>query len=107
MCGICGVVALGRPPELETAEAMAATLAHRGPDDAGSFAGEGCALGFRRLAIIDLSDAGNQPFASEDGRFRLIHNGEIYNYVELRSELEAYGRRFRSATDTEVVLAAF
>jgi asparagine synthase (glutamine-hydrolysing) len=86
---------------------MAATLAHRGPDDIGSFAGDGCALGFRRLSIIDLSDAGSQPFASDDGRFRLIHNGEIYNYVELRSELEGGGRRFRSATDTEVVLAAF
>ncbi len=107
MCGICGVVALGRPAEVETVERMSATLAHRGPDGAGSYAGSGCALGFRRLAIIDLSDAGMQPFASEDGRLQLVHNGEIYNYRELRAELEAKGRRFRSATDTEVVLAAY
>jgi asparagine synthase (glutamine-hydrolysing) len=107
VCGICGVVAHGRPAEVETVERMAAELDHRGPDGKGLFAGEGVALGFRRLAIIDLSDAGNQPFASEDGSLQLVHNGEIYNYVELRRELEAKGRRFRSATDTEVLLAAY
>jgi asparagine synthase (glutamine-hydrolysing) len=107
MCGICGVVALGRPGERETAEAMARTLAHRGPDGAGSFEAEGVALGFRRLAILDLSDAGMQPFASEDGRLRLVHNGEIYNYRELREELAARGHRFRTETDTEVLLAAY
>jgi asparagine synthase (glutamine-hydrolysing) len=107
VCGICGVVALGRPAETETVQAMAAALAHRGPDGSGSFAAPGVALGFRRLAIIDLSEAGNQPFASEDGRLQLIHNGEVYNYRELRPELEAKGHRFRTATDTEVVLAAY
>jgi asparagine synthase (glutamine-hydrolysing) len=107
VCGICGVVALGRPPEAETVARMAAELDHRGPDGSGSFAAEGVALGFRRLAIIDLSDAGNQPFASEDGALRLVHNGEVYNYRELRRELEAHGHRFRSATDTEVILAAY
>ena len=107
MCGICGVVALGRPPERDTVERMAATLDHRGPDGAGSYADEGIALGFRRLAIIDLSEAGMQPFASEDGRYQLLHNGEVYNYRELRRELEAKGHRFRSATDTEVILAAY
>src|ERR671928_65815 len=107
MCGICGIVALGRPPEAETVARMAAELDHRGPDGSGSFAAEGVALGFRRLAIIDLSDAGNQPFASEDGALRLVHNGEVYNYRELRRELEAHGHRFRSATDTEVILAAY
>ena len=107
MCGICGVVALGRPAEVETVERISATLAHRGPDGAGSYTGSGCALGFRRLAIIDLSDAGMQPFASDDGRLQLVHNGEIYNYRELRVELEAKGHRFRSATDTEVLLAAY
>jgi asparagine synthase (glutamine-hydrolysing) len=107
MCGICGVVAPGKPPELDIVEAMASLLSHRGPDGDGSYAGEGAALGFRRLAIIDLSDAGMQPFASEDGRLQLIHNGEIYNYRELRGELESRGHRFRSATDTEVVLAAY
>src|SRR5947208_3827007 len=107
MCGICGIVALGRPPESETVERMAAELDHRGPDGAGAYAGDGVALGFRRLAIIDLSDAGDQPFASEDGALRLVHNGEVYNYRELRRELEAKGHRFRSSTDTEVMLAAY
>src|ERR671929_1763713 len=107
MCGICGIVALERPPEVDTVEAMARELDHRGPDGPGSFAAEGVALGFRRLAIIDLSDAGDQPFASEDGALRLVHNGEVYNYRELRRELEAHGHRFRSATDTEVILAAY
>src|SRR5919206_578960 len=107
MCGICGIVALERPPEVDTVEAMARELDHRGPDGPGSFAAEGVALGFRRLAIIDLSDAGDQPFASEDGTLQLVHNGEVYNYRELRRELEAHGHRFRSATDTEVILAAY
>src|SRR2546421_8884343 len=107
MCGICGIVAPGRPAEAETVERMAAELDHRGPDGPGSYAAEGVALGFRRLAIIDLSDAGDQPFASEDGALQLVHNGEVYNYRELRRELEAKGHRFRSATDTEVILAAY
>src|SRR5947208_1436171 len=107
MCGICGIVAPGRPAEAETVERMAAELDHRGPDGPGSFAAEGVALGFRRLAIIDLSDAGDQPFASDDGTLQLVHNGEVYNYRELRRELEAKGHRFRSATDTEVILAAY
>jgi asparagine synthase (glutamine-hydrolysing) len=107
VCGICGIVALGRPPETETVERMAAELDHRGPDGDGGFASEGVALGFRRLAIIDLSDAGLQPFASDDGSLQLVHNGEVYNYRELRRELEAKGHRFRSSTDTEVMLAAY
>ena len=107
MCGICGIVALGRPPEIETVGRMAAELDHRGPDGDGSYSAEGVALGFRRLAIIDLSDAGLQPFASTDGSLQLVHNGEVYNYRELRTELEAKGRRFHSATDTEVILAAY
>ena len=107
MCGICGIVRLDAPPETAAVEAMATALDHRGPDGSGSFAADGVALGFRRLAIIDLSDAGNQPFASEDGSLQLLHNGEVYNYRELRRELEAKGRRFRSATDTEVILAAY
>jgi asparagine synthase (glutamine-hydrolysing) len=86
---------------------MARTLDHRGPDGEGSFADEGVALGFRRLAIIDLSDAGMQPFASDDGARQLVHNGEIYNYRELRRELEARGHSFRSQSDTEVILRAY
>jgi asparagine synthase (glutamine-hydrolysing) len=107
MCGICGIVALGRPPETETVARMAAELDHRGPDGDGSFAADGVALGFRRLAIIDLSDAGLQPFASDDGTLQIVHNGEVYNYRELRRELGAKGHTFRSATDTEVILAAY
>src|SRR5436305_1217312 len=107
MCGICGIVALGRPAETATVGRMAAELDHRGPDGDGSYSAEGVALGFRRLAIIDLSDAGMQPFTSTDGALRLVHNGEVYNYRELRRELEAKGRRFHSATDTEVILAAY
>src|SRR5437870_8187819 len=108
MCGISGVVALGRPSERETAAAMARELDHRGPDGDGLYADEaGVALGFRRLAIIDLSDAGMQPFASDDGALQLVHNGEIYNYRELRRELETLGHRFRSATDTEVILCGY
>jgi asparagine synthase (glutamine-hydrolysing) len=107
MCGLCGVVALGRPAETETVRRMAVALDHRGPDGEGSFDDEGVALGFRRLAIIDLSDAGRQPFASDDGALQLLHNGEIYNYRELRRELEAHGHRFRSQTDTEVIVRAY
>jgi asparagine synthase (glutamine-hydrolysing) len=86
---------------------MARELDHRGPDGDGAFADEGVALGFRRLAIIDLSDAGLQPFASDDGSLRLMHNGEVYNYRELRRELEGHGHRFRTATDTEVIVRAY
>lgn len=107
MCGLCGVVDLGRAPETETVRRMAAALDHRGPDGDGSFADDGVALGFRRLAIIDLSDAGMQPFASEDGSLQLLHNGEIYNYRELRHELKGRGHRFRSQTDTEVIVRAY
>jgi asparagine synthase (glutamine-hydrolysing) len=107
MCGICGVVALGRPPETVTVDSMSARLAHRGPDGVGRYFAPGVALGHRRLAIIDLTEAGRQPFASDDGGLQLLHNGEIYNYRELRTELEAHGHRFRTATDTEVILRAY
>jgi asparagine synthase (glutamine-hydrolysing) len=105
MCGLCGVVAAGHPPERETVERMLDGLAHRGPDGRGVFADDGVCLGHLRLAIIDLSDAGLQPF-SRDG-LQLLHNGEIYNYLELREELRALGREFTTETDTEVLLAAY
>jgi asparagine synthase (glutamine-hydrolysing) len=107
VCGICGVVAPDRSPETETVAAMSELIAHRGPDGDGLFAREGVALASRRLAILDLSEAGAQPFASSDGRLHLVHNGEIYNYRELRAELESRGHRFASATDTEVILHAY
>ena len=107
MCGLCGVAAFDRPPERETVDEMLDDLAHRGPDGRGVFADDGVCLGHLRLAIIDLSDAGLEPFASEDGRLQLIFNGEIYNYLELREQLRARGHRFRSQTDAEVLLAGY
>jgi asparagine synthase (glutamine-hydrolysing) len=87
---------------------MADTLEHRGPDDAGSWvdAGAGLALGFRRLSILDLSPLGHQPMTSESGRLVVAFNGEVYNFRELRRELEGLGHRFRGHSDTEVLLAA-
>jgi asparagine synthase (glutamine-hydrolysing) len=92
-----------------TIRRMSDTLLHRGPDDEGSFvdADAGLALGFRRLAIIDLTPEGHQPMTSADGRYVLIFNGEIYNFQELRRELEAVGYGWRGHSDTEVMLAAF
>lgn len=92
-----------------TVRRMSDTLLHRGPDDEGSFVDEaaGLALGFRRLSIIDLSPEGHQPMTSKDGRYVLVFNGEIYNFIELRRELEALGHHWRGHSDTEVMLAAF
>ncbi|MDM8521738.1 asparagine synthase (glutamine-hydrolyzing) [Desulfococcaceae bacterium HSG8] len=81
---------------------------HRGPDDEGVYADASCCvLGHRRLAVIDLSKDGHQPFISDDGRFRLVYNGEIYNYIELRNELKGLGWQFKTKTDTEVLLKAY
>src|SRR5438477_5531525 len=107
MCGLCGVVEIGAPPARESVERILDGLAHRGPDGRGVFADEGVCLGHLRLAIIDLSDAGLEPFASDDGGLQLVFNGEIYNYLELRNELRAKGHDFRTQTDTEVLLAGF
>ena len=106
MCGICGVV--GEADE-ETTERMVEQLRHRGPDGAGArvFQKPPAALGHARLAIIDLSAAAAQPMSTEDGRFHITYNGEVYNFRRLRAELESEGHRFRSNSDTEVVLAAF
>ncbi|MBE0623848.1 MAG: asparagine synthase (glutamine-hydrolyzing) [Burkholderiales bacterium] len=82
-------------------------LSHRGPDSSDSMEDRGLHLGFRRLAILDLSPTGRQPMVSSDGRYVIVLNGEIYNFLELRAELEAEGLRFRSSSDTEVVLALF
>ncbi|MBI2637661.1 MAG: hypothetical protein HYW88_02055 [Candidatus Sungbacteria bacterium] len=106
MCGIMGVV--GKLPQKKKFEYARDVLAHRGPDDHGVYyhREEKIALGFRRLAIIDLSSAGNQPFFSNDERFVLVFNGEIYNYPEIKEELkDQYD--FRTKTDTEVLLASY
>ncbi|HTH92114.1 asparagine synthetase B family protein, partial [Mycobacterium sp.] len=88
-------------------EAATATLLHRGPDDKGEYDSGAVAFGFRRLSIIDLTPAGHQPMSTEDKRLTVVFNGEIYNYIELRTELISLGHRFRSSCDTEVVLAAY
>ncbi len=112
MCGIAGLIDLERRLDgaglRATALAMSDTLRHRGPDGGGAWidADHGVALGHRRLSIIDLSPAGNQPMASQSGRYILSYNGEIYNFAELRRELEAKGAAFRGHSDTEVLLAA-
>jgi asparagine synthase (glutamine-hydrolysing) len=112
MCGIAGFLLPDAAMTAETlcavAKVMTDAVAHRGPDDAGIWidAGAGIALGHRRLSIVDLSSAGHQPMASADGRFMLSFNGEIYNFREIRAELEALGHGFRGHSDTEVLLAA-
>jgi asparagine synthase (glutamine-hydrolysing) len=112
MCGIAGVLnpAAGSREALERgATAMADSLAHRGPDDNGLWSDPeaGLAITHRRLSIVDLSLAGHQPMTSADGRFVITYNGEVYNFQELRAELEARGVTFRSTSDTEVMLEAF
>ncbi|MBO6520047.1 MAG: asparagine synthase (glutamine-hydrolyzing) [Rhodospirillales bacterium] len=94
---------------LDSVTRMAAALSHRGPDGEGVWAdaGEGVAFGFRRLAIMDPSPAGDQPMLSVSGRYRMVFNGEIYNFEDLRAELIAAGGRFESSGDTAVLLAAF
>lgn len=106
MCGIAGYVGTDvRPADADALlRHMTEALAHRGPDGAGIHVGEGVGLGHRRLSVIDLSDDGAQPMASADGALRITYNGEIFNHVELRDMLEARGHRFRTSSDTEVVL---
>jgi asparagine synthase (glutamine-hydrolysing) len=109
MCGISGIVGSEKKGiELEQrARAMIKAQEHRGPDDNGLWISEGgdCVLGHNRLSIIDLSSAGHQPMFSADGNLVIIFNGELYNYIELRSRLS--GHEFRTATDTEVIIAAY
>jgi len=107
MCGICGVMHFsGERVEPGTLRAMTDAISHRGPDGEGVYVGGPIGLGHRRLAIIDLSEAGAQPMHSADGRYSITYNGEVYNFKELRRELEELGCRFKSTSDTEVVLAA-
>jgi asparagine synthase (glutamine-hydrolysing) len=112
MCGFAGLLttsACTRETLIDHASRMSAALAHRGPDDSGTWADAraGVALGFRRLAILDLSPQGHQPMTSASGRFVIAFNGEVYNFADLRRELEPHGHRFRGHSDTEVILAAF
>ncbi len=109
MCGFVGTISKrGEPFASNTLRAMADMIAHRGPDDSGEFIhGDWLALAFRRLKIIDLSDSARQPMRSPDGRYVIVFNGEIYNYRELRAELEGMGEQFTTASDTEVLLRSY
>ena len=109
MCGIAGSVALRDempPPALEDLAAMAGALRHRGPDELGLYRDRRAGLGHARLSIIDLA-TGQQPMANESGSIWVVFNGEIYNYLELRAELAALGHRFRTQSDTEVIVHAY
>jgi asparagine synthase (glutamine-hydrolysing) len=107
MCGIAGQISWGPPPDPELVAAMTAAIAHRGPDSTGvETAGPVC-FGHRRLSIIDLSSAGHQPMWDAERELLLTFNGEIYNFREVRAELEARGHVFRTNTDTEVILQAY
>ncbi len=110
---MCGIVGLYRPEGVtippERLAAMRDAMRHRGPDDAGLWASPDgrCALGHRRLSIIDLSPAGHQPMLNEAGDVAIVFNGEIYNHAEIRPELERLGHRYRSSSDTETIIHAY
>jgi asparagine synthase (glutamine-hydrolysing) len=108
MCGVAGILNLdGRPVEADEVGAITRALARRGPDGEGLYLDGPLGLGHRRLAILDLSDAGKQPMPCVAGRYWITYNGEVYNFVELRKELETLGHRFASDTDTEVIGCAY
>src|SRR5574342_687325 len=109
MCGIAGFVNFGghsRDGAQALVRRMADSISYRGPDEEGFYVDDFVALGHRRLSIIDLS-GGQQPMGILDGKVTIVFNGEIYNFVELRSELEARGHRFKTRSDTEVILCGY
>lgn len=109
MCGICGQYNFGTNAAVDpsTIQRMADTIVHRGPDDSGMFVAGPVGLGFRRLAILDLSPAGHQPMSDSEQSVWIVFNGEIYNFREIRQELEKLGHRFRSQCDTEVIVLGY
>lgn len=107
MCGIAGIVSLKDGASNRPLQLMIDAQAHRGPDDQGGWSDEICALGHRRLAIIDLTEAGRQPMSNENGSVWITFNGEIYNFQELRRQLEGLGHHFRTRTDTEVIIRSY
>jgi len=107
MCGICGIFdRAGEPIDRGLLERMTSALQHRGPDGQGYFTDGGVGLGHRRLSIIDVA-GGSQPISNEDGTLQVVFNGEIYNYIELREELLAFGHQFKTHSDTEVIIHAY
>ena len=108
MCGIAGFTRFFDPTgDMSSLISMGDSIAHRGPDAHGEYLDDGIGLCHRRLSIIDLSAAGNQPMFSEDGNLVIAFNGEIYNFLELRKDLEQKGYKFKTKTDTEVILALY
>jgi asparagine synthase (glutamine-hydrolysing) len=107
MCGISGVLSWQTAPDCAAVRAMCERQVHRGPDADGVVARAPAVLGHRRLRVIDLSDAANQPLSDRSGRFWIVYNGELYNFRALRRELEALGASFRTASDTEVIVEAY
>ena len=103
---MCGVSGFWGPRDRSLLETMTAAQVHRGPDDFGVLETDDASLGFRRLSIIDLV-GGNQPMSTDDGLVHISYNGEVYNFRELRAELESAGHEFRTSCDTEVVLHAY
>ncbi len=107
MCGICGIYNLdGRPVDKDLLKRMNNTLVHRGPDDEGYYLSSKVGLGHRRLSIIDL-DTGKQPMGNEDGSIQVVFNGEIYNFLELKKDLEGKGYYFRTRSDTETIICGY
>src|SRR5687768_16734015 len=106
MCGIAGILNYSAAPDEQTVRRMLGMIRHRGPDEFGIYLGREVALGNARLSIVDLS-GGQQPIGNEDGTLWIDFNGEIFNYVELRAELEARGHQFSTHSDTEVILHLF
>src|SRR2546422_6500523 len=112
MCGINGILRLdpeADPPDPDELIRTRDAMASRGPDGVGAWISPSCdiGLGHRRLAILDLSDAGLQPMSTPDGRYWIVFNGEIYNFREIRANLETQGITFRTSTDTEVILQLY
>src|SRR3954464_667970 len=107
MCGFAGEYATRRSPDRDAVERMAATMADRGPDAAGAWSRGHVALAHRRLKVIDLSSAGDQPMVDAQLGLTIVFNGCVYNYRELRRELEREGHRFASTSDSEVIVKAY
>ncbi len=109
MCGITGIYAFNEVGRMHMIHLQKATnaIAHRGPDDQGTFIDFAVAMGHRRLSIIDTSDLGHQPMSTANGRYTIVYNGEVYNYLEIRADLIKRGFKFHSHSDTEVVLNAY
>jgi asparagine synthase (glutamine-hydrolysing) len=108
VCGIAGYISFGSGDADESAlQAMTRAVKHRGPDDEGVVVQGRVGFGHRRLAIVDLSSDGHQPMREHGGPLVIVFHGEIYNYVELREQLQALGHSFATATDTEVIIHAY